>query len=342
MKLAAAGIGGLALLAFASAPGRSAAEAPHEAIPAIVRDVTAGVGFEDADLERVWQGEIVSRSLAGRSEREIAIAVVMRLRESHRGFYERVRRGQLFEIDRTVLFAEEIPPTSRGAAAFARLELEEAELRALGRAEPGGEFNLSRREIDTLRKAASTGRDAVLDAYREVLAGRLEAYREGGIEGVAPYAHGGRSEARPAHDLRLGIASLGGLADRCPTFYGSFAEFPDRSDPNVEHQLFWAVQRIQDRPTVILSHWALQLHEEFAVVGERQFYVGQGYDALLGAFALGEGESIVFYVNRTSTGQVTGLGSSVARALGGRMMLREVTQLFRQIRASVDAGEAPR
>ena len=96
---------------------------------------------------------------------------------------------------------------------------------------------------------------------------------------------------------------------------------------------------------MILSHWALQLHEEFAVVGERQFYVGQGYDALqivVGAFALGEGESIVFYVNRTSTDQVTGLGSSVARALGGRMMLREDTHLFRQIRASVDAGEAPR
>lgn len=305
----------------------------------------AAVGFGDAELMRVWGGDIVSRIIDERSEKELAIAVIMRIRESHREFYERVRRGQLFEIDRTVIHAEEIPPTSIGPTAFAGLRLDSAELRRLARAAPGAEFNLSESEIAALRRAAGAGADAVLAAYRQLLAERLRAYRETGIEGVASYMRGGRARAQPADDLRLAIASLGGLADRCPSFYGSFSEFPDGSDANVAHHLFWAVQRIQGRPTAILSHWALQLHEEFAVVGERQFYVGQGYDALqivVGAFSIEEGESIVFYTNRTSTDQVTGFGSSVARALGGKMMLREVTALFREIRASASSERSAR
>jgi len=76
MRLAAANRG----LALGSMPGPGAAETSRQAVPAVVRDVTTAVGFGDADLARVWGGEIVSRSLAGRSERELAIAVVMRLR----------------------------------------------------------------------------------------------------------------------------------------------------------------------------------------------------------------------------------------------------------------------
>lgn len=304
------------------------------------------LGFGDADLAKVWGGEIVARNIDERSDRELAIAVVMRLRESHREFYERVRGGQFFEIDSTVLQAEEIPPTSTGPAAFSKLRLDPEEVRKLGTATPGTEFNLSRSEIDELRHAAAVGDEAVLGAYRQVLAERLRAYQATGIDGVAPYARRGSAQAAPARDLRLAISSIAGLDDRCPSFYRSFADFPARADPGVSHHFFWAVQRIQARPTVILSHWALQLHEEFAVAGERQFYVGQGYDALqivVGAFSIGPGESLVFYVNRTSTGQVAGFGSSVAHPLGRKMMLRAVTALFHEIREAVpaEAGRRP-
>lgn len=337
------GIGRVVLAALSASVGMvESATADLRRLPSVVREVTAAVGFEDADLERVWRGEIVSRRIGESSERELAIAVIMRLRESHREFYERARRGQLFEIDRTILHAEEIPPTSSGTAVFAGLRLDPDELRRLGEVTAGAEFNLSAPEIQELRRAGQEGARALLDGYRQVLAERFRAYREAGIAGVAPYARGGREEARPAQDLRRAIASLSGLDDRCPSFYRSFAEFPAREDPAVSHHFFWAVQRIQDRPTVILSHWAMQLHQEYAVVGERQFYVGQGYDALqivVGAFSIGEGESLVFYVNRTTTGRVTGFGSSVSRTLGRRMMLREVTALFREIRGSTERGD---
>lgn len=333
---------GALVLAAAVVP---AAGSPELGVPAVVRDVATALGFGETDLARVWRGEIVARNIDERSERELAIAVIMRLRESHREFYERVRRGQFFEIDSTVLQAEEIAPAGTGPADFSKLRLDPDEVTKLGKAEPGTEFNLSRAEIDALRRAAAAGDESVLGAYRTLLAERLRAYQADGIDGVAPYLRRGAAPVAPARDLRLAIAKIAGLDDRCPSFYRSFADFPARGDPGVSHQFFWAVQRIQARPTVILSHWALQLHAEFAVVGERQFYVGHGYDAqqiVVGAFSIGHGESLVFYVNRTSTGQITGFGGSVARPLGRKLMLREVTALFREIRGAVPAATGSR
>lgn len=340
MKLAGARLSAIAVLLFVGAGEPSAAGPPEPQVPAVVREVTTGVGFDNADLASVWRGEIVARSLDEPSERDLTIAVIMRLRESHRDFYERVRSGQLFEIDRTVVHAEEIPAAATGSRVFANLRLDPDEVGRLGQAAPGTNFNLSRPEIDALRRVAEGSDGAVLAAYRQLLAERLRAYRAGGIDAIAAYARRGADEASPARDLQIAISSLAGLDARCPGFYRSFADFPARRDAGVSHHFFWAVQRIQGRPSVILSHWALQLHAEFAVAGERQFYVGQGYDALqivVGAFSIGEGESLVFYVNRTSTGRVTGFGSSVARALGQKMMLREVMALFREIRASATA-----
>ncbi len=171
MKPVGIELAALGALICLGTPGQGAADLPQQRVPAIVREVTAAVGFGDADLARVWSGEIVSRSIGEHSEKELAVAVIMRLRESHRDFYQRVRNGQLFEIDRTVIQAEEIPPTSTGSSAFARLRMDAGELRRLGRAAPGIEFNLSEPEIEELRRAAEAGDQAVLGAYRQVLSG---------------------------------------------------------------------------------------------------------------------------------------------------------------------------
>lgn len=60
-------------------------------MPAIVRDVAKTLGFDEGNLTSVWDGEIVSRSLDTRSDKELTIVVMMRLSEKHPDFYERTR-----------------------------------------------------------------------------------------------------------------------------------------------------------------------------------------------------------------------------------------------------------
>ena len=329
---------------FAAAPMGASAQP----LPLVAEELAAALGFGASEVARMWRGEIVSQTLDGTTEKELAVAVMMRLHDDHRDFFERARSGLFFEVDRTVLDAGEIPENEPEVDAFAALSLDPSELQRLARARPGPEFNLTEAESLRLRSAAKGGDAEVLDAYRRILTHRLREYRQKGIDGISSYARGSRPEARPSEDLRSAVASLAGLSGRCPSFYGSFSSFPARSDPAVSHRFFWAVQRVQDRPTVVLSHWVLQLHPDFAILGQRQFYVGQGYDALqtlVGAFAVGQGDSLVFYLNRTSTEQVSGFGSSIAHRLGGKVMLDEVESLFRALRASSDrsleAGESP-
>lgn len=325
------GLGFAVVWAAAAAPAAASWSSP------LVDDVANAVGFDASQMERVRRGEIVSGSLPEQSERELAIAVLMRLDESHRAFARQVRRGRLFEVDATVLRAREIPSDEGGAEAFAELSLPEEELRRLGRAGPGDDFNLASDEIERLREARPDGPPSVLAAFREVMAGRLRAYRQGGVEAIAPYARGGGQRARPARDLRRAIDSLRPLESQCPAFYQSFAAFPEASEPVVSHRFFWSLRRIQGRPTVVLSHRALRRHAAFSMVAERQFYVSRGYDALqvvVGAFSLGQGESLVLYTNRTATGRVAGFGSALAHRAGRRVMSGEVTKLFREIRAA--------
>lgn len=329
----------VALAFVAPAPARAVPS--DAATPPLVREILAAAGFDRDDIARVWGGEILSKSLGEGSDQELAIAVSMRLPESHREFYERMRKGQLFEIDRSVLYTEEIPAGREASSVFSKLDLGQDEVRRLRAAAPGSQFNLSTEEIARLRETKGQDGSVVIQAYREILAGRLRAYRAGGIAAVAPYAREGGRHSSPADDLRVAVSSLSGLADRCPGFYRSFAEFPHGRRSEVSHRLFWSLREIQGRPTVILSHWAMQLHQEYALVSERQFYVGQGYDALqivIGAFSVGEGGSVIFYVNRTATDRVAGFGGSVAHALGRGVMLREVMALFREIRASATEG----
>lgn len=84
------------------------------------------------------------------------------------------------------------------------------------------------------------------------------------------------------------------------------------------------------------------LHEAYALIGERQFYVGHGYNALqivVGAYSTGDGESMVFYSNRTASDQVAGFLHGPASAMARRVMLREVVQLFTDIRATIAVKE---
>ncbi len=328
---------GLTLVMAAPAIGEASASA---AVPAVLREAGAAMRFTAEDIARIWAGEVVSRDLRERSKTELALAVAMRIPEGHRDFYARMRHGEFFHVARTVLHAAEIPSGAAGREAFDALRIPAKEVARLGRTgAPGHELNVSQAEWARLQAARAQGGDsAALDVYRDILSERGHAYEIGGVAAVAPYARSGARVSETARVLAEAIRSIAGLEPRCPEFYRAFARFPDARSAAVSHQLQWSVQRILDRDTVILSHRAQQLHADFALAGERQFYVGQGYDALqivVAVFAVGEHESIVFYTNRTTTDRLGGFAGSATHAIGRRLMLREVLALFREIRGAV-------
>ena len=69
---------------------------------------------------------------------------------------------------------------------------------------------------------------------------------------------------------------------------------------------------------------------DFALGSQRQFFVGQSYDALqivVGLFAVEQG-TLLIYSNRTYTEQVAGFGSGARHRIGRGMLIDTVTTML--------------
>ena len=337
MKYLSSGVALGVALAMASLTFNTAAA--QEPIPPLVQEMATTLGFTPSEIAKLVEGEIVSTTLDEGSEKEIALAVAMVVQTNHQTIYKRIKNGEWFSIDRTVSasqeLAGEITPDS-----FSTLTLPAAEIRRLTASGLHRHFNLSGNEVEELETIAAEPA-ARLDAYRRLLAKRASSYKRKGIAAIAPYSRGRKKNANPAEDLRTAAGALAGMSMRCGEFYEAFAYYPESPTESASHRFFWATQTIQDRPTVVLSHWTTQLHTGYGLIAERQFYVGQSYNAqqiVAGAFALSDSESIVFYTNRTASDQVAGFGSTAAHAIGRRFMLSEVVALFESMRTSFDSS----
>jgi hypothetical protein len=163
----------------------------------------------------------------------------------------------------------------------------------------------------------------------------VNAYRKGGLAGIAPYTRGG-DEAYPGKELSLAIEEMKFVEKRAASFYRAFKNFPADASAAGKTLFTWQVQSIQERPTVILLHRLIEEHDDFTVGGRREFFVGQSFNSLqliAGAFPFGD-RTLLFYTNRTFSDQVAGFGSGTKHTVGRKMMLGEVEKLFEEIRAS--------
>ena len=311
-----------------------------------IRRAGTNLGFEESDLDKLAQGEIVSRDLQEDSKKELALAVAMVVKAPFGEVFDWLQKRAIDDVDETILSHGVLPDGAVSAESFASLSFEPGELDKLLLVEPGSDFNLSQPEIAKLQGIAKANesapiakqQEAIAQAYREILSQRVDAYRQGGLAGIAPYTRGG-DEAQPGKELGLAVEEMKYIEEGAPTFYHAFKNFPADAKPSMESQFTWQIQSIQDRPTVVLVHRMIERHEDYAVAGRREYFVGQSFNSLqiiAGAFSYGE-DTLIFYTNRTFTDQVAGFWGGTKHTIGRKMMLGEVVKLFESIRASFEA-----
>jgi len=308
-----------------------AAPAWGQAGPTSVKDVAADLGFDAAAIRRAQAGEIVSRSIQESSRSEIGAAVAMLVKAPAERLRDRIAGAGFVDLDPSVLAHGRIqlPAT---AASFAGLRIPPAELERLANAAPGDELNLSSEEIAALRAAAPQGAEAVGDAWRGLLAARVEAYRRNGLAGIAPYARSNGRSTSAADALRSATDAAVVLRKRAPSFHAALASYP-KEMAGSDERFSWALVDVQGRPAVVLLHRLLGSEGDAVVLADRQLYVSQGYNALQIVVALlpvQEGTAVI-YVNRTHSDQAARFGR-VAQGMGRRMLVGEVTRFFEAAR----------
>jgi hypothetical protein len=314
----------LALLAgFAAASARAELPSAESALSAM--------GWSAAEAQQVSAGQIVQRSLDPTSPRELASAMAFEITAPPSEVVKELRSGVLVHVDPTSL-AEGVLEGEAGVEALAKLDLTEDELKLYAKPAPGDDLNLSDPEI---RELGSKGGN-VVDLVRKNLLTRYRAYRSQGLAGVAPYARGGGKTSDVGADLRLASQAGKGFEKYVPDFYRLIQSYPQGKPAGLAERFRWRRISAHGTPTTVLEHGMVVPEGAGFALAQRQFYVSRGFNCeqALAALIPSQKGTLVLYVNRTSTDQVTGFGGGTKRSLGTRLMASQLEELFERFRKS--------
>ncbi len=295
-------------------------------------EVAQQMGMSQEAIERVKKGEVVVEQLEASSDKDLSIALVARIDAPLEEIYAFLQSDRLLELSTVTLSFGEIDTTT---FSLAGMNLPDDALQLLID-DPEDSFHMSRDEAALVAKAAKIGKEEVLEAYRGVLSARARAYWEQGVAGITPYAGKGRS---PREDLDHANAASKKLI-RNVALLAELDVIPAKNSGKATHRLYWAVQKGRDVAAPVLNHRILYAENDGEVSIERRFYSGYDYDSLqivTGILPAANDDRIcvVFYLNHTYTSQVAGFGGGAKRAIGRKLMKKELVAELERAQSAI-------
>jgi len=308
--------------------------------------VAQALGFDGAAQQKLLGGEIVSVEREETTAKQLSVSIAMLVKGDPDALATAVLDGQTLEDNPAVLGFGKIDPAAPDAAlagvAYTADEVDE--VRKLLEAQAGDEFNLSVEELASLRGVSArysprqagdpAALQAVNEAYRSILLGRLQAYLARGLAGLAPYERDGEA-SDPAAELRAAAEASGLLQQAAPDMYRGLLDYPEQQPAGVQQAFFWVKEVANDRPVFSLSHRMMQRRPDGLILLSCTFYAGHSFNASLsgaGVLPVEQGDA-VFYTNRTSSDQVAGFMQGMRHEMGRGMMRDALIESFQAIRA---------
>ncbi len=312
---------GAALVLFAGSAG---------AEPAATGKVLKQLGFPDGALAQAKAGQIVKTDLKSSEERELAVGLVFLVKESPKELADELRGGLLEKVDANVM-AHGTLSGEGSLSQFSGLKLGSLTDKYKN-AKAGDDLNLSTAEIKALQALKGKPDSAIEQEVHKQLLARYQAYRSGGLGGIAAYDRGGKQRSGAA-DLKSASQAAAAVKGTAPGYYDTVMNYPKKPATGFDETYNWQLYKAHGEPTIILTH-GFTLEEGDAFHGiQRQFYVSGGYNveqAMAGFLKVPEG-TLVVYVNRTSTDQVAGFGGGTKRSVGAKLMATQVEGLYAKV-----------
>jgi hypothetical protein len=276
--------------------------------------VLTDAGLSAGDKQSVTGGQFVNVGSSGVSERDLAFAIAFLVKTPPETLAKQISGGQLITADTQVKAYGEIT-----SGTLAELE----------NVKPGDAINLSTAEIATLKKAAD-GAPAMQEALRKMLLARYQAYKASGLAGIAPYDRGSGRTGDPAADLRKASEATKILAKYLPAFQKMLLDYPKAAAPGVEEKFFWMKSVIQGELTFVLAHVMVAADGGARAAVKREYYVSAGYNAeqTVAGFLPVQGGTVAVSNVHAFTEQVTGMGGSMKRSIGSKVMAGKMKEIY--------------
>ena len=311
---------------------------PAAGSPPTLEDFLAVMKLSEKEVEQASAGKIVTGTGDASHVRELVATMAFVVRGARPDeLVVRGEGGMLDDLDeQTIAFS--MLPEDPTIESFASLKLRPGDIKQFSRAKAGDDLNLSTAEIDALQKLGKKPSAAQIEeVVRAALLARVRAYKEGGLVGIAPYQRSTSEFRSPAEDLKLASMASDGLQEIAPDAYKALLAYPDSVPEGTEEAYRWSYLEADDEPTIVLTH-SLYIPEGDAwIVFQRQFYVSEGYNCeqAIAAFVPVVDGTAAFYINRTSTDQVSGFGGGAKRSIGSKLLASQLKALFSKVQSEV-------
>jgi hypothetical protein len=317
---------------FLGALGLVALASVAQAQPSAEQVLTDG-GLSAGDRQSVMEGQFVNVGVKGVSERDLSFAIAFLVKTSPEALVRQIVAGELITADAQVKAYGELSGAG-SLADFAKLTITSDEAKVLAGAKAGDALNLSAGEIAAFKGLAGGATTAVQEQLRRMLLARYQAYRASGLAGIAPYDRGSGRASDPAADLRKASQATQGLQKYLPAFRKVLLDYPQATLPGMQEKFFWLKSLIHGETTYVLAHVLVAADGEARVVARREYYVSTGYNAeqSVGGFLPVRGGTVGITAIHAFTDQVTGLGGSMKRGVGSKVMASKMKEIYEAAR----------
>ncbi len=311
-----------------------------------LEEVVEDLGFSESMKEQVRDGKVVQWTTTEASDRELAVGELLFVEGKPEDFLEEFRAAAGFKVVEQVRGYGRIAGNG-SVDEFAGLVLEpngEKEAKRYLNAEPGDELNLGAKEIAAFRALHVDGLSAaertkkVEELVRSTLLARYQAYRAKGLSGLAPYERGGGDQRNPGEELLAATKEARILAKHQPVFHKILLKYPAVDAEKLDQGFYWVNIEVFDRPTLILSHRMTLEEDGVYFLADRHYYASHEYNSLqqVGAlFPIKDG-TLMIYLNRVSTDEAGGFGSSIKHKVARGLMGPYIKEMLANIRARAE------
>lgn len=303
-----------------------------------IQELLPDLPFSEVDRPTIIAGKVITKPVNESSERELGVAMALLIKAPIKTLAEDIRDASKAKVTNPDIEVQGEIAGDATADTFKGLVLKPDGAKEAARyleAEAGEDFNLSAAEIAAFQALATAGQASqaqVEDQIRKNLLARYQGYRAKGLAGIAPYQRDD-GPFDPASDLRAATESSKVVNKHFPEFAKVLLQYPSAKPQGLEEGYYWQVYDLDGRPNLVLTHRMLLPVGDAFVAASRQYYASRGYNVVLEMAALlpvKEGV-LMLYVNRTSTDQVAGFGSSAKHKIGRGVMGKQLEAIMSRV-----------
>jgi hypothetical protein len=106
--------------------------------------------------------------------------------------------------------------------------------------------------------------------------------------------------------------------------------YPQGTLPGMQEKFFWVKSLIQGEMTYVLAHVLVASDGGARAVVRREYYVSTGYNAeqTVAGFLPVQGGTVAVCTVHAFTEQVTGVGGSMKRSIGNKVMASKMKEIY--------------